>query len=545
MSCSESSEPERGGISDGETPQVIHIPSDENNWSGAVFHDVDRDGTYRTNDLPLEGVQVTDGRQIVTTDAKGLFQLPREEAADYIYITKPSGYDPWLDENAVPRFFQKIGEGPQARVYTFPLMPSPRADTFTAVLMNDIHLEVVPGEGGHHADQDPVETFNEFVDEFLAMDPPRDFFVSIGDQSGVTPENTSGLDAYVDSCGRLGVPVYNVMGNPGHNDGDLDRVFFKSAYRARFGPLYYAFDVTGWHLIVLDTNLISGDHGRELAFGLDERQLAWFREDLERNRDKRVLLFYHEPIDNTENTLEVLIKLLTGKKPDVWVGKEEILELFRSHPVMATFAGHTHSNGLYEEAGTIYVTNGAVSGAWWGPDFNGLMDLLYPEYAALGINSGPDGTPQGYRILTLGQDLLSSSFKAFREERKVTFANPAATDIGTGKLSYLDLDPRNSYTFMLAMDGGDGGASTGTPVSEPLRGEVPLVFNAFSLLPVTGVEFRIDEGPWQRAEPAGGLIWGGTLDTRPMAPGAHTLSARVEDGQGSSISSVTIQTAAP
>jgi len=538
--CSGPAEPAPGA---GGPPRPIQIPLYEGHLCGAVFHDVDRDGAYRTNDVPLGGVQVTDGRRIAATDGAGLFRLPQEDAAQYVIVTQPSGYVPPLDGHAVPRFFVPVPQGPQEEAYLFPLVPWGGRGAFTAVVMNDIHLEVVPGQGGHNPDQDPVDTFNEYVDEFLALDPPPDFVVSVGDQSGVVPGDTAGLDAYVEACGRLGVPVYNAMGNPGHNDGDLDRVFFKGAYRERFGPLYYALDVAGWHLVVLDTNLISGDHGQELAFGLDERQRAWLEEDLALNGDKPLLIFYHEPIDNTENAIDVLIKVLSGRKPDLWIDKQGILELFRSHGVRATFAGHTHTNGLYQEAGTLYVTNGAVSGAWWGPNFNGLMELLFPEYAGLGINSGPDGTPQGYRLLTLGPERLSSTFKAFREERRVAFANPAATDVGAGKLSYLDLDLYNGYTFLLEAGAwGDGFPGAGTPVPEPLRGEVTLVVNACSLRPVRGVDIRIDDGPWRPAEPAGGLLWTALLDTRLLEPGEHALWARVTDTGGERAASVAIRT---
>ncbi|MCD6569383.1 MAG: metallophosphoesterase [Deltaproteobacteria bacterium] len=501
----------------------------EENFTGVVFYDVDNDSLYTANDIPIPDVQVSDGLNIVITNEKGIFKLPKSDA-EFIYITKPSGYDLPLERNCIPVFYKKVEESTE--IYNFILRSSSIVDDFTAIIMNDIHLEVNLGEGGWCPNQDPVETFNEYIDEFISLDPRPDFFISVGDQSGVWPDNTERLEEYVIACSRLGVPVYNAMGNPGHNDSDLDRVFFKNAYRSYFGPLYYSFDYGNYHFIVLDTNIIWGDHGKNLAFGLDEKQYEWFMKDLELNKEKCLLVFYHEPIDNTENQLEYWFKVMAGKKPDVWLEKEKVLALLDAYNVAATFAGHTHTNGLYEEAGTIFVTNGAVCGAWWGPKFNGFMYPFYPEYEENEINAGPDGTPQGYRILSAYPTLFSTSYKAFRDEARITFANPTSTYIGSGKLSFTDLDMINFYTFCINVAKNGDPISTSTFAMKPLRGVIPLLLNAYSIYPIQKVEYRIDIGEWSEAEQIGGLMWNSQIETSDLMPGLHVITARLVDDQG-------------
>ncbi len=515
---------------------ALEIECDSESICGAVFVDADKDLIYSTEDSPIPGVQVTNGKDITITDEKGIFRLPK--GFDYVYITKPAGYDLPLAMNNIPVFFRKTE--PQQQLYYFSLTPSEVTRAYSGVIMNDIHFEVVAGQGQWGANQDPLETFSKFIDEFMYLSPKPDFIIANGDQSGVTPEDTSGLDNYVRTCSRLGVPVYNAMGNPGHNDSDSDRIFYKTAYRSYFGPLYHSFDYADCHFILLDTNILSGDHGKILTYGLDETQKQWFETDLELNKNKRILVFFHEPVDNTENTIEYIVKKLLNKPPDVWVDRESILELFEKYKVSVVFFGHTHSNGLFKEKGTLHVTNGAVCGAWWGPGFNSIMDILYPCMSDTGINANADGTPQGYRILTVAPEILSSSYKAFKQERDICFADPAGTRLGYGKLSFTDIDVLNAYTFCVY--GNEEGLETGVSTLQILKGTLPLILNAYSLYPIESVAYKIDSGSWIGAMHNGGIIYSAEIDAAKLSPGPHIITARIKDSMGKKDSMIFIAT---
>jgi UDP-2,3-diacylglucosamine pyrophosphatase LpxH len=515
---------------------ALGIECDSESICGAVFVDTDKDLIYSPNDSPIAGVQVTNGKDITITDDKGVFKLPK--GFDYVYITKPDGYDLPLAMNNIPVFFRKTE--PQQQLYYFSLTPSEATHAYSGVIMNDIHLEVVAGQGQWGANQDPLETFNKFIDEFMNLSPKPDFIIANGDQSGVTPEDTSGLDNYVSACSRLGIPVYNVMGNPGHNDSDSDRVFYKTAYRSYFGPLYHSFDYDDCHFIVLDTNILSGDHGKILTYGLDETQKQWFETDLELNKYKRILVFFHEPIDNTENTIEYIVKKLLKKPPDVWVDRESILELLAKYKVSVVFFGHTHSNGIFKEKGTLHVTNGAVCGAWWGPDFNNIMYIFYSSMSDRGINANADGTPQGYRILTVAPEILSSSYKAFTQERDICFADPAGTRLGYEKLSFTDIDILNAYTFCVY--GNVESLKTGVSKLQILKGIIPLTLNAYSLYPIESVAYKIDSGSWVDAMHNGGIIYSAEIDAAKLSPGPHIITARIKDSMGKKDSMIFVVT---
>ena len=58
-------------------------------------------GTVSASGAPLEGVRVSDGLHVVTTDSSGFFELPLEaESGPFLFVTTPHGY--WADRFWMP-----------------------------------------------------------------------------------------------------------------------------------------------------------------------------------------------------------------------------------------------------------------------------------------------------------------------------------------------------------------------------------------------------------------------------------------------------------
>ena len=57
---------------------------------------------------PVAGVQVSDGRQIVLTDAKGRYTLKTDKADSIVFITTPSGYKAQMIDPIRPGFWQLL-----------------------------------------------------------------------------------------------------------------------------------------------------------------------------------------------------------------------------------------------------------------------------------------------------------------------------------------------------------------------------------------------------------------------------------------------------
>jgi hypothetical protein len=72
--------------------------------SGVVYENRSG-GVRRTADDPgIAGVLVSNGRDVVKTDADGRYTLPIDDES-IIFVIKPSGYAPPVDEQMLPRFY--------------------------------------------------------------------------------------------------------------------------------------------------------------------------------------------------------------------------------------------------------------------------------------------------------------------------------------------------------------------------------------------------------------------------------------------------------
>ncbi len=132
---------------------------------------------------------------------------------------------------------------------------------------------------------------------------------------------------------------------------------------------YRSFDKAGWHFIVLDSIQPKKD-GSWYTCYLDDAQFDWLQQDLEKAKDKYVMVISHAPIvsaacvvtDNKFKEDEGYV-IATG---NMHMDSPKIIELFDMYPnIKLCLSGHIH---LYEKImyNTVtYICNGAVSGNWW------------------------------------------------------------------------------------------------------------------------------------------------------------------------------------
>ena len=72
--------------------------------SGVVFEDRSGTGRHQAGDRGIPGVLVSNGREVVRTDAGGRYTLPIGEET-IIFVIKPSGYAVPTDEDRLPQFY--------------------------------------------------------------------------------------------------------------------------------------------------------------------------------------------------------------------------------------------------------------------------------------------------------------------------------------------------------------------------------------------------------------------------------------------------------
>jgi Icc protein len=141
-------------------------------------------------------------------------------------------------------------------------------------------------------------------------------------------------------------PLVNVAGN--HDLVTLNREDLNRFWQ-RSGPLYYAFDMQGWHFVVLHTIENPGVEVR-----VPGTQMEWLRADLAEAREPTVVLMHHSASEQ-----EVEDSRWWPGRPHLALVKEraELRRIFEeSRRVRAVFNGHLHWNHLDVIAGIPYVT---------------------------------------------------------------------------------------------------------------------------------------------------------------------------------------------
>ena len=80
---------------------------------GRVFEDRDGDGRWSRGDRPLPGVLVSDGLQLVRSDARGGYTLPWDDGRT-TFVVKPAGYAFPTGADGLPVFWrhQQYHPGP-------------------------------------------------------------------------------------------------------------------------------------------------------------------------------------------------------------------------------------------------------------------------------------------------------------------------------------------------------------------------------------------------------------------------------------------------
>lgn len=148
---------------------------------------------------------------------------------------------------------------------------------------------------------------------------------------------------------------------------------------------YFSKDLTFWHLISLDS-ISPNQEGRWYTGKIDEEQMDWLKNELSQIPvNKPIMIVSHIPI------LSACI-FFDGKRfeknqwniPGKWMHEDatELKDLFLKYPnIKLAISGHIHLLDRVEYNGITYCCNGAVSGAWWG----GNYQQTQPGYAIIDL----------------------------------------------------------------------------------------------------------------------------------------------------------------
>lgn len=153
-----------------------------------------------------------------------------------------------------------------------------------------------------------------------------DFILNTGDTTpgGATKE----FQDYARVLQDFNIPIYDTAGNDDiGTDGTLD------LYHQYLEPkTYYSFDKDQYHFVSIY------NVGKS---ALLPQQLTWLKKDLDNNKDKKIVLFFHKPINLPYADIVEYDDFI----PDERVA--QFTSLIANYPIVQMFAGHAHTYFSY------------------------------------------------------------------------------------------------------------------------------------------------------------------------------------------------------
>jgi hypothetical protein len=525
---------------------------------GVVFEDRSGRGVRRTEDPGIAGVLVSNGRDVVRTDAEGRWRLP-VAAGDNLFLIKPPNWATSVGPGGIPRFsylHQPHGTPPTVRwrhqgvaptgplpaSIDFPLRRQDESGSFEALLLADTQPE---------SDAELAYLREDIINRALALGAA--FAINHGD---VVADDLSLYPRYLRLLGATGIPWHHCPGNHDMNSDARDDSTSRETWKRIFGPRHYAFQYARATFILLDNVYYRGYNPGQPRSGtycgrIGEDQLQFVRNVLAQVPPEQLvvlsmhipLVTHQDPVNPANNTADhrALLALLSG----------------RAHTV--SFSGHMHvsehhhlgaEHGFTGPGRHHHQVLAAASGSWWG----GPRDLSGMPSAVC-----PDGTPNGFHVLSVDG--------ARHETRFVPAAGKGAAQLRV----FVD-SPDRDNTGASARHGHRGGA-VGGPIDAAALEAHHLIVNVFDGGPATQVVYEIAGPgrsevrmqhtamadpyvaelfaanpatlkPWVRAVPSSHL-WKAPLPVG-LQPGAHRLTVRARKDCGrEEVAHVVLEVAAP
>lgn len=322
---------------------------------------------------PLNGVVVTDGFSVTTTDASGYYGLKRNPKARMVYITQPSGYQMGTKDGVVP-------------FYSFLTKPVQRADFALFKVEDHKHIFIAMGDPQPaqkwEMDRFTYETMHD-VKTFAARQKVPVSMMCLGDMGW---DNQICYNDYKFALALGGIPAYGVIGNHDHNQFVPSDEYADINWQRNLGPTYYSFNKGKIHYVVLD-NIIYTSR-KIYSVGVNQQQLDWLAKDLSYvPKGATLVIGMHASVYNR-----------ISNKPKI-PNHAQIMDLLKDYTVHFV-TGHTHIMSTVEFEKNKFDHNvGAACGAWWRGEV------------------ASDGAPHGYEVFEMDGDQVRWWYKAVNREK--------------------------------------------------------------------------------------------------------------------------------
>ena len=287
--------------------------------------------TNKHTGLPVAGLPVTDGRNVVLTDASGAYSLPGWERTHTVAVCA-------LTKEEHDWFYFTDGKG---GTYDFAISPADEAEDFELLHVSDTEILL---------DRD-VEWVS-FMGQLCKQKMPA-FLMHTGD---ITLREGMLLHQEHMNYNTMGCPVRYVIGNHDYAGGSDTSVHYgEQVFEEECGPVWNSFDCAGVHCVVLS---IGKGSKKDMPTGYTrEDQWEWFKNDLEvAGKGKPIVIFEHSPGENGQ-------------------GDRDLKEL----GVVAWIYGHAHTNRFDLANGIPFICTGRAHTGGIDSSPSGARRIAYKD----------------------------------------------------------------------------------------------------------------------------------------------------------------------
>ena len=432
---------------------------DQSTATGTVFLDENRNSEMDEGETGLEGVTVSNGREVVTTGADGTYEIPAYDDMN-LFVTKPAGHAVPVSEEMVPQFtyIHKVEGSPDLRFGGLePTGPLPAQINFPVIETgDDTQFEILAfGDAQPYSNRE-IGYVRETAGRLLANRDNANTHALIfaGDIMG---DDLSLYPRFKRIIAVGDTPQYYAGGNHDIDfDAETDAHSFDT-FRREWGPEYYSFDVGDVHFVTLDNvrypcNGVDDhdfcDPAEEATYNgvVHDRQMEWLANDLATvPEDKLIVVTAHIPFQTyTDNDA-------AKHQTDNFA---QLAEIIGERPALG-LTGHTHTtenllegvsyDGWEENTGLAespfhQIVTGAVSGSWWTGDLN---DQGVP-HATQRL-----GSPRGYYQIEFDGTDYVETYHAFArpegEQLHASFSTPRFREWAEKVIGFAAVyDPANA-----------------------------------------------------------------------------------------------------
>lgn len=369
------------------------------------------EGRITCDGYGVADVPVSDGYEIVMTDADGHYAMTSAKRNGYVFYTLPGGYEPEMSNGFMPQFWASLDSRDTAVHETH---------DFTLRRVDNDHHIMIFGADSHLARRNSDRAYFK-----------KGFIASLKDeaqQAGGTPiysvllgdltwdvfwtQNSYDLRDFMADMKswQYPMPLWPVIGNHDHDPSipEGDETDFESAelWRQTVCPNYYSFNLGKVHYVVLDDIVYLNEYeegssyspgvagNRNYRGAINAEQESWLRRDLELvPKTTPVVVCLHIPAWSVTSSFGYYARL----DNTYWLCA--LLSKFDQAHIVS---GHTHGNYTVHPATYPHVTEHNLAS---------LCGTLWWSACLTGKNVCHDGSSAGYSLWRVDNNHLSWKLK--------------------------------------------------------------------------------------------------------------------------------------